>query len=196
MTVPLDLDLQMTGLLDSAIQMFKKDGAVMTCSYALGLSASAFAQPYETKGIDLAVETRVALHALIASVVNARYIGRIDESWVRLTDVGQPELVHGDLARMADYDPSVTTALCVQAYDLETEESYLYMATLSLRDDGSEYWRRTYSENVEGRIVGGSQLTARAIPIISRDTDLNAEMVESFLNAVGWTMAVASAEEQ
>ena len=196
MTAPIDLDLQMSALLDSAIQMWKQDGCVMTCSYALGYSAHAFAQPYEPKGMEVAVETRVALHALIASVVNARYIGRIDESWTRLSDVGEPDLVHGDLERMADYDPNVATAICVQAYDLETERSYLHMATLSLNDDGSEYWQRTYSEDVEGRIVGGSQLTARVIPIISNDNDLSAEVVEGFLNAVGWTMAVASAEAE
>jgi hypothetical protein len=196
MSIPLDLDLQMTGLLDSAIEMWRKDGCVMTCSYALGHSAHAFAQPYEIQGVTIAIETRVALHALIAACVNARYIGRIDESWVRLSDVGEPDLVHGDLEQMADYDPRVATAICVQAYDLETGDSYLHMATLSLDDNGSQQWRRTFSEDVEGRIVGGSQLTARAIPILSKETDLNAEVVESFLNAVGWTMAVASAEAE
>jgi hypothetical protein len=194
MTAPLDLEYQMVGLLDSAIEMWRKDGCVMTCSYALGYSAHAFAQPYVTEGAEIALETRVALHALIASCVNARYIGRIDESWVRLSDVGEPDLVHGDLERMADYDPRVATAICVQAYDLETGDSYLHMATLTLNDDGSQLWHKTFSDEVEGRIVGGSELTARAIPILSKDNDLTFDVVESFLNAVGWTMAVASAE--
>ena len=194
MTAPLDLELQMSALLDSAIQMWKQDGCVMTCSYALGYSAHAFAQPYEIDGINVALETRVALHALIAACVNARYIGRIDETWVKMSETGEPDLVHGDLERMADYDPTVSTAICVQAYDLETGDSYLHMATLTLSDDGSQQWTRSFSDEVEGRIVGGSELTARVIPILSQDSDLSPEVVEGFLNAVGWTMAVASAE--
>jgi hypothetical protein len=194
MSAPLDLEIQMIALLDSAIDLWKREGSVMTCSFALGYSAHAFAQPYEIEGVNVTMETRVALHAMIASCVNARYIGRIDETWVKMSETGEPDLVHGDLERMADYDPTISTALCVQAYDLETGDSYLHMGTLTLADDGSHRWERSFSEDIEGRIVGGSELTARVIPIISQDNDLSPEVVESFLNAVGWTMAVASAE--
>lgn len=194
MTTPLHLDIQMTGILDTAIDIWRKDGGVMTCSFALGNSASAFAQPFETAGTEVTFETRIALHALIASAVDARYIGRVDETWTRLSEAGDPELLHGDLERMADQDPQVATALCVQAYDLETGSSYLQMATLALREDGSQRWSRTYSEDFEGRLVGGSAMTARVIPIISDDLDLTADVVEGFLNAVGWTMTIGSVE--
>jgi len=194
MTAPRHLDILMTGLLDNAIAVWKREKMVTTISWAVGDKASAFAQPIDQEGWNVPYETRAGLHALVAACVDARVIGRIDESWTRMRDADETPLLHGELQEMADTDPDVKTALCVQAYDLLTGNSYLHMAHLDLCEDGSDRWVRTYADEPEGRIIGGSQLTARAIPIITDGVDLTPDVVEQFLNALHWTMVVAGLE--
>lgn len=191
MTAPRDLDILMTGLLDNAISIWQRDKMVATCSWALGAKASAFAQPFDHEGWTISLETRAGLHALVAACVDAQVIGRIDETWTKMMSPDETPLVHGELQDMADTDPDVKTALCVQAYDLLSGRSYLHMAHLDLFEDGSDHWVRTYADEPEGRIVGGSELTARAIPILTQDVDLTPDVVEQFLNALHWTMVVA-----
>lgn len=181
----------MTGLLDNAIAIWRRDKMVATCSWAVGDKASAFAQPFDREGWDVSYETRAGLHALVAGCVNARVIGRIDETWTKMMSTDETPLVHGELQDMADTDPDVKTALCVQAYDLLSGKSYLHMAHLDLYDDGTDRWVRTYADEPEGRIVGGNQLAARAIPILTDGADLTPDDVEQFLNALHWTMVVA-----
>jgi hypothetical protein len=164
---------------------------VTTISWAVGDKNSAFAQPIDRDGWDVSYEARAGLHALVAACVDARVIGRIDETWTRVMSTDETPLVHGELQEMADTDPDVKTALCVQAYDLLSGNSYLHMAHLELDEDGSDRWVRTHADEPEGRIVGGSHLTARAIPILTDGVDLTPDVVEQFLNALHWTMVVA-----
>jgi len=195
MTAPTALDSLMNGLLDNAIQLWQRDKTVSTVSWAIGSGGSAFAQPFDREGWDVSIESRVGIHALVAACVDAEYIGRIDESWVKAQEKESPSLVHGQLERMADFDPDVRTALCVQAYHLPTGRGYLYMASLDLTEDGSENWVRTYCDDPEGRIVDGSEMTARVIPILNDGPPLTPEVVEAFLNALHWTVVVVGDEE-
>lgn len=194
MTAPTALDGLMTGLLDNAIELWQRDKMVSTVSWALGAKGSAFAQPYDREGWDVPMESRVGIHALVAACVDAEYIGRIDESWVKAQEKGTPSLVHGQLQEMADFDPDVRTALCVQAYHLPTGKGYLYMASLDLDEDGSEHWIRTYSDDPEGRIVDGSEMTARVIPILADGMPITPDVVEEFLNALHWTVVVVGVD--
>jgi hypothetical protein len=194
MTAPQALDILMNDLLDNAIELWKRDKMVATVSWAFGPRLSAFAQPYDREGWDVSLEARVGLHAMVAACVEAEYIGRIDESWVKAQDNGSTPIVHGELQQMADYDPDVKTAICVQSYHLPTGRGYLYMASLELHEDGSEKWTRTYCDDPEGRIVTGSELTARVIPIFNDGPDLTPDVVEEFLNALHWTVVVTGAD--
>ena len=191
MTAPRELDGLMTGLLDNAIDIWRRDKVVATCSWAVGDKASAFAQPFDEDGWNISIETRAGLHALVAACVNAKVIGRIDETWTKAMSKDEEPPVHGELQEIADIDPEVKTALCVQAYDLISGRSYLHMAHLDLFEDGSDHWVRTYADDPEGRIVGQSHLTARAIPILTGGEDVSPDVVEQFLNALHWTMVVA-----
>jgi hypothetical protein len=195
MSAPREVDLLLTGLLDNAIEIWRRDGMVATCSWAVGEGRSAFAQPFSEEGWTIPPEVRAGLHAMVAASVKAILIGRIDESWMREMPKDSTPLVHGDLADMADFDPEVKTAICVQCHDLRTAQSYLYMASLQLRDDGSEHWLRSYHDNPEGRIIGGSHLTARAIPILGERADLDPDTVEHFLNSLHWTMVTGGNDE-
>lgn len=194
MTAPRHLDILMTGMLDSAIEIWRREKVVSTVSWAIGANGSAFAQPFDREGWDVSLETRVGLHAMVAACVDAEYIGRIDESWVKAQPEGAFPLIHGQLQELADFDPEVKTALCVQAYHLPTGKGYIHMASLELREDGSERWVRSYSDDPEGRIVEGSELTARVIPILNDGPPLTPDVVEEFLNALHWTVVVQGAD--
>ena len=194
MTAPGALDSLMTDLLDNAIALWRRDKMVATVSWALGSRGTAFAQPYDREGWDVSMEARVGLHAMVAACVDAEYIGRIDESWVKAQGKDAPPLVHGQLQELADYDPEVKTALCVQAYHLPTGRGYLYMASLELFEDGSDHWVRTYSDDPDGRLVTGSELTARVIPILNDGPELTPDVVEQFLNALHWTVVVTGVD--
>lgn len=175
------------GLLEEAVYMHGRDGAVMTTSFALGHSRSAFAQPTTEEGCTIDNETRVRIHAMLASTVGAVFIGRIDETYLAERPIHEEPLLKNDLERMAAVDPTIKTAVVVQAMDIKTEQSLIAVGVQLIEDTGDTRWELNMYDTIEGQIIEDCYKTialAQIITIPLTDAELRDE-----LNELGWTVA-------
>jgi hypothetical protein len=175
------------GLLEEAINMYERDGAVMTTTFALGHSRSAFAQPATEEGCTINDETRVRIHALLASTVGAVFIGRIDETYLAERPADEEQLLKHDLERMALTDPSIKTAIVVQAMHTKSEESLIAVASELIDDDGNTEWEFNLYDSIEGQIIDDCYKTISLAALITNpltDSELRYELKE-----MGWAIA-------
>jgi len=175
------------GLLEEAVHMYERDGAVMTTAFALGHSRSAFAQPATEEGCTINDETRVRIHALLASTVGAVFIGRIDETYLAERPADEEQLLKHDLERMALTDPSIKTAIVVQAMHTKSEESLIAVASELIDDDGNTEWEFNLYDSIEGQIIDDCYKTISLAALITNpltDSELRYELKE-----MGWAIA-------
>lgn len=121
-------------LLEEAVRMWHRDGALMTTSFAIGHSRSLFAQPIREHGCTISSQMRVELESLLVSTVGAVLMGRIDESFIAYRSPDDEPLSKGDLARLAETDPSVSTAIVLQAVDTKSQTATVHVARLAIGD--------------------------------------------------------------
>jgi len=175
------------GLLDEAVVMWERDGAVMTTSFAIGHARSVFAQPKNEIGLAIGNHERVELVAMLASTVGAVVVGRIDESYMAIVDAGAPPLAKGDLERMAESDPNIHTAIVVQATDTASGEALVAIAVLAVDDGGLPQWDYTVYDNADGQFIEDANDAIQiSDEIIIPLTD--AQLKEQ-LNELGWVIA-------
>jgi hypothetical protein len=174
------------GLLEEAVNMYERDGALMTTSFAVGHARSAFTQPMTEHGCEIDDETRIRLQAMLASSVGAVYIGRIDESFIGIFPAESAPLSKGQLEQLAKTDASIRTAIVVQAVDTRNQDSLVYIATLGVDDNGEAEWEQGQFQDIGGPLVDDAR---KAIEIASHfiipltDIQLREELF-----ALGWQM--------
>lgn len=167
--------------------MWERDGAVMTTSFAIGHSRSAFAQPKNEQGLNIENDHRTQLLALLASTVGAVVVGRIDESYIAKVKADTPPLTKGDLEKMADSDPNIHTAIVVQATDVATREPLVAVAVLTVDEDGLPSWDYELYSDAEGQFVqDANDAIAISDLIVIPVTD--AQLKEQ-LDELGWVIA-------
>ena len=189
--IPERLDQIMLSLLGAAQVTYEKEKACNTCAWAIGEDRRAFAQPGDSEGQNQSEENKAAIHALIAASVEARWIGRIDEVWVGEMDALSDSPRRGELEEKAKYDPSIRTALTIQAYDIVTDESYVYVSLLGLDEDGRETWHSSLDTNVEGHLIDVARVIAHNIPRMEESFSLEKERVYAVANALGWVALIS-----
>ena len=174
-------------LLETAIQMWERDGAVITTSFAIGHSRSLFAQPVTAEGCTVDAEARVRIHARLAAAVGAVFLGRIDESFIAYRAPEDEPLRRGDLERLAETDPTIKTALVVQAMDASSHDSLVAVGILEVGDDGEPDWSYQMFDDPEGSIIA----ECRAAVAIAEDTiiPLTDIQLREELREMGWTVA-------
>lgn len=175
------------GLLEEACIMWERDEGVMTTSFAIGHSRSLFAQPISEEGLEIEPDARVQMHALLASSAGAIFLGRIDESYIAERPASAPPLSKGDLERMAGGDPSIRTAVVVQATDTRSGESLVVVAVPVIAEDGSLIWEHNSFEDADGQVISDAMRAvamADLIVIPATDAQLREQMRE-----IGWTVA-------
>jgi hypothetical protein len=154
--------------------MWERDEGLMTTSFAIGHSRSLFIQPVTEEGLRTEADDRIKMHALISSATSAVYIGRIDESYIAERPAESPPLNKGDLERLARYDPSVKTAVVVQATDTRSGDSVVSVATF-------------HFDHAEGRFIDDAKEVMALLEVMSiptADSDLRQRLDE-----MGWTVA-------
>jgi hypothetical protein len=174
-------------LLDEAVVMWERDGAVMTTSFAIGHARSVFAQPKNEVGLAISDYQRVELVAMLASTVGAVVVGRIDESYIAVVDAGAPPLAKGDLERMAETDPNINTAIVVQATDTASGEALVAVAVLTVDDNGLPQWDYSIYENADGQFIEDANDAieiSEEILIPTTDAQLREQLDE-----LGWVIA-------
>jgi hypothetical protein len=82
------------------------------------------------------------LMRLMTWATRCRYIALIAEAWTQEADEDAPEPAHGDMAAVADRDPSVRTSIAVSVWDAHDPDIGATVAfTPELGDDGAIDWR-------------------------------------------------------
>jgi len=190
------LEMIMEDILTQAIELWETNGAVSSTSWAVARDSVAYATAADSEGAQISEEQRIGLHAMLAACIDAVFIGRIDETWTRIQDEGEPFPVSGELGAMADRDPTVVTALCVEALDLSDGSLHVHLARLRLDDDGSIGWDRSTSALVEPRLIGGSKLTAQLIPEVLRNGRPRPGDLADLMETMHWAMAIGSEENE
>jgi hypothetical protein len=180
----------MEDILTQAIELWEANGAVSSTSWAISEDKVAYATAADAEGAEISAEQRIGLQAMLAACIDAVYIGRIDETWTRIQDEGKPFPVSGELGAIADRDPTVVTALCVEALDLSDGSLHVHLARLRLEDDGSVGWDRSTSALVDPRIVGGSKLTAQLIPEVLKNGRPRPDDLADLMETLHWAMAI------
>lgn len=124
-----------------AQQIYTEQGFVVPTIFALREDAVMYAQPIDLLGATISEEARQSIHALMAISMDATYIGRIDEMYAAERSVDDPPILRGEMAENADSDPTIRTAVCVEAIDLRDNQRYLSVAQHGINDFGEVEWR-------------------------------------------------------
>jgi len=136
----MNIDKACTLILNESTTMWQTDGAVMPTVFAIGRDTTVFAQPFDPKGYELPAPARVAFHSMTARAVDAQIVGQIAEVFAQTRGADEEAPCEGELADCADVDPSIKTAICVEAYDMKRDLSRLYIARLDLSEQGEPQW--------------------------------------------------------
>jgi hypothetical protein len=173
-------------LLEGAVMIHDRDGAVTPTTFAIGHARSIFAQPYDEDGYELRSEARTAMDALLISATGAICLGRIDESYIQERLITDPKPDFDELADRAETDPTIGTALTVQVINTRTRETTVALARLYLDDEGHPVWDRSLHDLVEGEAVVLS-VEACAMAAGIKNPITNSQLKEELL-AIGWSM--------
>lgn len=181
------VDEVLFGLAEEAIRIWGIQGEVTPASFVIGHSRSIFAQAYNDEGLALPQDARTAMDALLINACSAVYLGRIDESWLKIRSIADPPMTMEQLSFDAMNDPSVVTAIVVQAINTKTRDSSVLIAKQTIDDDDDEIaWEFDYFTNPEGdSVIMAVEACGMAAGITNPISD--AELKEELLQ-IGWAM--------
>jgi hypothetical protein len=124
-----------------AKQIYLEQGYVVPTIFALTEDHVIYAQPSDLLGATISDEARISIHALIAVSMDALYVGRIDEMYAAERAQDEPPILRGEMAELAEYVPTIRTAIGVEAIDLRDDQRYLSVAQYGIDDYGHIEWR-------------------------------------------------------
>ena len=124
-----------------AQEIYAEQGFVVPTIFALREDAVMYAQPVDLLGATISEEARQSIHAMMAISMDATYVGRIDEMYAAERSVDDPPILRGEMAENADSDPTIRTAVCVEAIDLRDNQRYMCVAQHGINDFGQVEWR-------------------------------------------------------
>lgn len=136
----------------TARQIYEKRGRLTPKLWAQGSSRMIVAEPIEPfTASEITDEMRAMLLCAMASRVEALYIGRSDESYI---GTFRPEaLKTGEIASIAETDPSIRTCLVTEAVALGGEQEITLIAVHGLDDWGQHLWQTSARENATMRTL-------------------------------------------
>lgn len=173
-------------LLQGAVAIHDRDGGVVPTSFAIGHARTIFAQPFDDSGLRMSREARIAMDALLISATGAVCLGRIDESYIQERGLDDPAPSRDELLERADVDPTIGTALTVQAMSTRSRKATVALARHRLSPEGESLWDQGLYTMVEGdAIVAAVEACAMAAGITNPISD--EQLREELLN-IGWQM--------
>lgn len=128
---------------NAGITTWQIDGAMIPKLWAVGTRGIIAAQPTEYAN-DLTPAQRIEMLWLMSLVCDGRYLGRVDEAWIREQHPSEP-LPTATLDESADSDPRVKTAITVHGADIVTGKLRVVLAILDLDRYGDPVWRKAHA---------------------------------------------------
>lgn len=180
------LDTILSVLVRQAVSVWETEGVVTGVCWLAGDGRAVFSVPGTAEAYTDDDEV-VLVQATLANHYDSQYMGSIDEVFAKECNVTDD--APGDLATLAETDPTVSTALCVEGLCRKTGETIMHMAILKLTDEGEPTWDVVVLNAREHR---GAQRALRAHDLASQiGGPLEPDELREFLDAQGWAASVA-----
>lgn len=181
-----DLDFLIEEILEEATIAYQRDGHVYQTMWAIGKRGGCFAQPIDRIGLGFSDDAKLTLHAVLAAIVDARFVGFITEAVH--SEVDEDEIPDaGDVLAREGLDPMVRTAICVDALDVVDDLAGRLAALRHLDDLGATYWESIRPSAVSTDL----EETLRSIGTLSTASSLSMtpEQVKMLFDQLHWTVA-------
>lgn len=188
------LDTVLANVVGEGIELWTRDGGLITTSWAIGKTQSVFGQPVTVEALSLTEAERLGVHALMGSAVDAQYFGRIDEVYVAERSVDDPTPEAGDIQDVADIDPTVQTALVCEGLDVETGLARAMVAVFTLSDDGQPLWVASWHDRVEGDGEVPDQVRAAANVARQMKERITTDGLQRLMNGLEWSVTINEVE--
>lgn len=173
----------------AAISTWHRDGFVSSKLWAEGPAALILAEPAHHAALKIEEDAKAMMLWLMATVVNANVIGRVDEAWLRERSPDMESVPPDYLSTHLDSDPSIKTGLVVSGLGVAGGEleGAVSVAMLDLTDDGQPVWTVTEAGPELGTVEHLIE-TARllAMPSSAR-TAISVDLLDCAME-VGWTI--------
>lgn len=139
--------------------IYIEQGFIVPTIFALKEDAVMYAQPIDMLGATIPDDARISIHALMAISIDATFVGRIDEMYAAERSVDEPPILRGEMAENADTDPTIRTAVCVEAIDLRDNQRYMSVSRYGIDDFGGHQWTRNVYEEQSRTDTDASRLS-------------------------------------
>lgn len=170
--------------------IYGRVGQVLPCMWAIGLRRSVYAVPNTPKAMDHRPQLLVGVHAVLASEVDAHWIGSTHEVWSQEREAGSEIPARGDLERMSATDPSVRTSIVVHVLDVKTAEVSFGMSRLGLDRLGRPTWDSDLHDDVRSPVMDNLGMAAK----LCREMDAPVDP-EAVLTWLDWSAVWNNHEE-
>lgn len=184
----IDIEVICRAYTETATEIWAERGRINPSLWALGRNRFVLAKPVPSKAYN-DIRFRTVLHSMMAQAVEATVLGMTDETWVQQRPVGATIPRHGDLAALAETDPTVHTAIISQAVDTSSLNGFLAMARLELDDNGGICWHYQTSDRLEGAMADALHYAAGYV-----GEDLDRAALDNYAEAMGWRLLEGETE--
>lgn len=170
--------------LERACFVYETQGRLLPSLWAQNGPRKAVALPLGEDPNDTPLLKSVLL-GILAQTVEAIEVGTVAEVWVREFD-SEADVAHirpGDLAAMAEVDPSIRTALICTWGDAIIGEVCSEMAKVVITDDGEIEWDITHSSEPFGPIAAmvKAVVNHEGLPVENAE-----QVLASVAESMGW----------
>lgn len=130
---------------------------------------------------------------LIGRLCDATFIGRSTEAWIAPFESSWDH--PGTITERAENDPTVRTAILVQACEVDTGEGVIHAGMTGLDDFGNRWWQVTEPANIPDHLLGDISKAAddlrRVGPIPRNNVPEIMTLAESMLAGLGWVLVAS-----
>lgn len=154
--------------------------------WATGPVRRLVAEPGQPEAWQLSVSQTALMLGAMRHHINAFAIGRTVEVWMRACDSTAEADAYrpGDLAALADHDPTVTTAIIAEGFDLETSATAAHIASLELSPDGHPQWVHSGLEAADHAFLN----VCRSVKALDDYVDHPAASLRSMMLNTDWVV--------
>lgn len=175
-----------------------EQGWLLSTMWAEGPVFRAIAHPASSEASKISLFFRRELLSVVAESVNALSFGMIDEAWRKeFASMDEIEnLEHGDLAVLAEIDPTVETSIISTWADLADASIESGLLARHIDDDGEAYWIYEQSNGAFGEMVEVIRdvLGGVAVCRIPDPSDIELEQlweqVDALAESCGWKVLI------
>lgn len=162
-------------------------GAITPKLWALANGRALVAEPNSRDGAETGLHERATLMVMMCSVIEASAVAFTAEAWVRNARPDQPLPAPGQLASLADSDPTIHTAIVTHGRTF-TGETRAVIAIAGLDHDGAPIWNVTDEAAVRS-VADDDPLEPVANAAAVMPAGVEIEQVDRYADEIGWIVS-------